>query len=180
MRNGIIAPVILRLWNNLQEKWNDSFFASIKNRLGGFLIRGLENSLIVSSILDYRSKIYSRSLIKKLIRNIIEFIRKILFFINKLFRRPIKQSMTFNISNYIIGTIMGNLFQFLCTTLGTGILTYSFLGFATGRVGILKLAVFLSASFVLGFLGFARIDVKVLLSESKFATIFRNFFDYYS
>lgn len=180
MRNGIIVPAILSGWNNFEAKWRTSFIASIGSKFGGFFSRSLTNSVIVSSITDYRTKIYSESLINKLIKSFMELWRKILNSINKLFNKSIKQSAVFNISNYIINTIRESLFQFLCIALGTGILTYTVLSFITGRLGIIRMTVFLFASIILAFLGVIKIDVKALLSESKFATILRNFFDYYS
>lgn len=180
MRNGIIVPAIISVWNNFQEKWRTSFIASKGSKFGEFLSRSLTNSVIVSRITDYKTKIYSESLINKLIKSFVEIWRKILNTIYKLFNKSIKQSVTFNISNYVISTIGENLFQFLCIALGTGILTYTVLSFITGRLGIIRMTVFLFASIILGFLGFIKIDVKSLLTESKFATIFRNFFDYYS
>lgn len=180
MRSGIIIPAILNLWNNIQIKWKDSFFASLSNKLGRFLINSLENSFIVSKLLQYKPRLYSESFLNKLIQNIIEIIRKVLLYINKIFAKPIRESMTYGISNYLFSIIKANPFQLLCISLGTASLTYGSLSFAAGKIGMLKLAIFLLTSFILGFLGFANIDVKVLLSESKFMTILRNFFDYYS
>lgn len=180
MRNGIIVPAILSFWHSLKEKWNTSFIASVKNSFGGFISKSLENSFIISSITGYRTKMYEESLINKLVNSIIGLLRIVLSFVNKLFYKSIKQSATFGISNYVLDTVKKNIFQFSCIALGTGILTYSVLSFITERIGILRMAVFLMASIILGLLGFIKIDVKALLSESKFASIVRNFFDYYS
>lgn len=180
MRNGIIVPAIQNVWNKFQEKWSTSFIVSVKNKLGVFLSRSLQNSILVSTITDYKTEMYSESLVNKLIESFLGILRKMLNFSNKLFSKSIKESAIFNASYYVCNTIKGNLLQFLCVALGTGILTYTVLSFITGRVGILRVTVFVFASFVLGLLGFINIDVKALLSESRFAAIVRNFFDYYS
>lgn len=180
MRSGIIISTVLNLWDIIKRKWNDSFSASIVNKIGNFLIKSFENSFIISKILEYKNGLYSESLLNRLIQNLIEFIRKLLSFINKILTKPIKGSMTYSISNYLFSIVKANPFQLLCISIGTASLTYGSLSFAAGKIGMLKLAIFLIASFILGFLGFVNIDVKALLSESKFITILRNFFDYYS
>ena len=87
MRNGIILPAMLSLWNDIHEKWKTSFFASIISRFSGFISRSLMNSVIISSVLDYKTRIYSESLVKKLIKSLIKLMKKAFCFVNRLFSK---------------------------------------------------------------------------------------------
>lgn len=179
MKNGVILPIIASLWKYVYEKWNTSLIASIFSAIGDFINRSLPNSFIISSLLSFNKGVYSGSLISKFLNSFLVLTKKPLHFLNKLMNKPIANSFTYNVSSQILNIINTNLFQLICLTLGTGILTYTAAGFALGRIGIKKAMVLILASLVLGFLGLIKVDTEKMLSESKFATLFRNFFDYY-
>ncbi|NLW21712.1 MAG: hypothetical protein GXY88_00410 [Tissierellia bacterium] len=160
--------------NLLNNIWTNSFTYKILRVIKKACINGLNNSLIISTLLRDEN-IYGRS---GLLIGLVERLLKFINWIRGLLCKPISNSLLINLAKYTVTTIFSDIYRFIFTSIGTGIMVFGILSFVQGIYSI-KRTLFIVLMGILPFiLGWLNVDMDKLVKNSKFARIIMEIFDY--
>lgn len=155
----------------------NSFFYNTYVILGQHLISGLNNSLIVSNLLNNSSIDGIDGFLKSVFLKTKKTLLKTTTSINKIFHKSLSDSYIIKLFSKTIEITKSNLIDFILATTGSLFVFYSLINLFRRMLTIKIGFIFIIGCLIL-ILAYLDVDKNNILDESKIIGQIRNFFDY--
>lgn len=180
MNKGVILTFLGKSNCVILNIYHHSYFANLILRIGKFIKKSLNNSVIISKLLEYNKNFGYNSLVDKLIKLLYKGVLNIFNSIRTLLNRPINNSCLGQMINKTRNICANSLLKVAFVGVGTCILTFMALSLIFGSINSTKILFGLLLSFIFLALGLVKLDLLNIMNNSCLIKILRNFFDYNS
>jgi hypothetical protein len=164
--------------NLMTSLWENSFIYKIFSHLGKVFIRSLNNSIIISKLLDDKRICEKDGNLIKIVDKIKINLINLFKWIKNLFSNAFMESYLVNMLKDLKFQVVSDVCRFILITFGTGLFSCGILSFTKGAYSIKRTLFFIVLGILPLIIGFLNIEVNTVFMESRFIKLIKKIFEY--